>query len=176
MTRYFVKGTDKEVKVGMTVQIETLTDTDFGKGKAVVNVPVTQASLELLIKKGLVEKRDEFTVEDGKKHLELLKPYIRRFARKNKIDFPQACAILAEIAKISPVAHIEILLEQISEVLNRERTPGFSAYYLSPLNDYHTTVIPRGKGFAPVFYNNEDAKEAYKLIAPFVDELIKNGK
>lgn len=176
MTKYFVKGTDKEVKVGMTIQIETPADTDFGKGKAVVDVFVTQASLELLIKKGLVEKRDEFTAEDGKKHMELLKPYIRRFARKNKVDFPQACIILAEIAEISPVAHIEVLLEQISEVLNRERTPGFSVYYLSPLNDYHIVAVPRGKSVAPIFYNNEDAKEAYKLIAPFVDELVKNGK
>ena len=72
MVKYYLKN-GQEVKIGNTVEIRKPVDTTLGKGTATVNVLVTQATLELLIKEGFVVKKDdnEWT-ERLREHFEML--------------------------------------------------------------------------------------------------------
>lgn len=177
MVKYYLKN-GQEVKIGNTVEIQKKVDTTFGEGTATVKVPVTQASLELLIKEGFVVKKDdnEWTEEKLRRHFEMLKPYIRRFARKNKMTYDDAVHALAAIFEMSPVSHIQMLLEVMSEVMNREKPKAPSMFILSPFHGFNVycTKYVRNK-WIPRFYTEEDAKNAYMLLKPFIDEIV-NGE
>ena len=176
MVKYYAKGTTKEVKVGQTLTVEMNVNTPFGVGRTQVDVVVTQATLEELIKKGLVEKREDKAI-NAAEILESLKPYIRRFARKHDLDFPKACVILAEIYELSPRAYIQVLLEQISEVKNRgkDKSLGVTVWGLNPFMGYNVGIATKNP-CATVFLNRVDAMEAYKLLSPFIEELNNGGK
>lgn len=177
MVKYYLKN-GQEVKIGNTVEIQKTVDTTLGKGTATVSVLVTQASLELLIKEGFVVKKDdnEWTEEKLKRHLEMLKPYIRRFARKNKMTYDDAVCALAAILEMSPASHIQMLLEVMSEVMNREKPTSSYMFVMSPLHGFniYKTKYVRNK-WIPRFYSEEDAKKAYMLLKPFIDEIV-NGE
>lgn len=173
MVKYYLKSTGKEVKVGETIEVEMLADTVFGKSTAKVDVLVTQSSLEILIQKGIVVKEDDsLTEEQLKKHWDLIKPYIRRFARKEKVALPDAIAVFAYVGEISPVAHIDMLLEQIAEVKNRDKERDSQVYWLNPANNYAPSRLMGKSSCVIPFYSYSDAIEAYGLIKPFVKAMI----
>lgn len=177
MVKYYLKD-GQEVKIGNTVEIQKPIDTTLGKGTATVNVLVTQATLELLIKEGFVVKKDdnEWTEERLKGHFELLKPYIRRFARKNKMTYDDAVCALATILEMSPASHIQMLLEVMSEVMNREKSAAPVVFILSPSYDYRVSQINlKNAKLRPKFFSRADAERAYMLLKPFIDEIV-NGE
>jgi hypothetical protein len=75
----------------------------------------------------------------------------------------------AELEQVSPLAQIHVLLETISEVKNRGKSPAPIVYYLSPMCGFGiATVSLKASKFTPVFYSKDDAKEAHELIKPFL--------
>lgn len=169
--KYFIKDSDKEVKMGQTITVEQKVNTSLGEGICKTDVKVTPENVGLLVKKGFLVQKEEEKEESPatKDHWEKLKPYIRRFARKNDISLVPAILFFASLEGVSPLAHIQVLLEIISEVKNRDKSPAPTVYCLSPICGFEVAVINlRDSKFTPVFYSWDDAKEAYELIKPFL--------
>jgi hypothetical protein len=169
--KYFIKDSDKEVQMGQTIEVEQKVVTSLGEGICKTQVVVTPENVGLLVKQGfLVQKEEEKGMSPvTKEHWEKLKPYIRRFARKNDMPLIPAILFFASLEQVSPLAQIHVLLETISEVKNRGKSPAPVAYYLSPVCEFGIAIVnPKASKFVPVFYSRDDAKEAYKLIEPFL--------
>lgn len=169
--KYFIKDSDKEVQMGQTIEVEQKVVTSLGEGVCKTQVVVTPENVGLLVKQGfLVQKEEENGMPPAlKEHWEKLKPYIRRFARKNDMPLVPAILFFASLEQVSPLAQIHVLLETISEVKNRGKSPEFARYYLNPVYGFKVTMIdPKNSKFLPVFYSGNDAKEAYELIKPFL--------
>lgn len=169
--KYFIKDSDKEVQMGQTIEVEQKVTTSLGEGVCKTRVVITPESVGLLVKQGfLVQKEEENEMSPAlKEHWEKLKPYIRRFARKNDMPLVPAILFFASLEQVSPLAQIHVLLETISEVKNRGKSPAPIVHYLSPVCGFGVTMVDlKASKFAPVFYSKDDAKEAYELIKPFL--------
>lgn len=169
--KYFIKDSDKEVQMGQTIEVEQKVVTSLGEGVCKTQVVVTPENVRLLVKKGfLVQKEEENGMPPAlKEHWEKLKPYIRRFARKNDMPLVPAILFFASLEQVSPLAQIHVLLETISEVKNRGKSPNSIMFYLNPCNGFKTTIVSlRASKYCPIFFSESDAKEAYELIKPFL--------
>ena len=169
--KYFIKDSDKEVQMGQTIEVEQKVTTSLGEGVCKTQVVVTPENVGLLVKQGfLVQKEEEKGMSPAiKEHWEKLKPYIRRFARKNDMPLVPAILFFASLEEVSPLVQIYVLLETISEVKNRGKSPAPIVYYLSPTCGFEIAVVNlKASKFIPVFYSRDDAKEAYELIKPFL--------
>jgi hypothetical protein len=169
--KYFIKDSDKEVQMGQTIEVEQKVTTSLGEGICKTQVVVTPENVGLLVKQGfLVQKEEEKGMSPAsEEHWEKLKPYIRRFARKNDMPLVPAILFFASLEQMSPLAHIHVLLETISEVKNRGKSPAFAVYYLSPIFEFEVAMASsKVSKFTPVFYSKDDAMEAYELIKPFL--------
>ena len=169
--KYFIKDSDEEVQMGQTIEVEQKVTTSLGEGICKTQVVVTPKNVGLLVKQGfLVQKEEEKGMSPAtKEHWEKLKPYIRRFARKNDMPLVPAILFFASLEQVSPLAQIHVLLETISEVKNRGKSAAPTVYYLSPMCGFEIAMVNlRASKFTPVFYSRDDAKEAYELIKPFL--------
>lgn len=173
MKKYFLKNSDQELRIGQRVTIQKPMKTPFGMGTVQVEVVITQATLELLIKDGIVEVRDGF---DAKAHWEELKPYVRRLARRMKVDLPEASSFLQSLLSLSPKAHLTLLAEVIAEVKNRRLEKGSTVYWLNPANNYSPVGMTGSYNNAIVFYSAKDALDAHRLLLPFIKELVADGE
>lgn len=169
--KYFIKDSDKEVQMGQTIEVEQKVTTSLGEGICKTQVVVTPENVGLLVKKGfLVQKEEEKGMSPAlKEHWEKLKPYIRRFARKNDMPLVPAILFFASLESVSPLAQIHVLLEIISEVKNRRKSPASRVFCLSPICGFKIAMVSlEASKFTPVFYSRGDAEEAYELIKPFL--------
>ena len=172
MKKYFLKNSDQELQIGQRVLVQKPMQTPFGMGTVQAEVVITQATLELLEKEGVVEVRDDF---DVKAYVEKLKPYVRRIARKMKVDLPEASSFLQSLLSLSPKAHFTLLAEVIAEVKNRGLERGPKVYWFNPAANYMIEVIDHPNS-AAAFYSVKDALDAYKLLFPFIRELVADGE
>lgn len=169
--KYFIKDSDKEVKMGQTIEVEQKVTTSLGEGICKTQIVLTPENVGLLVKQGfLVQKEEEKEMSlDLKEHWEKLKPYIRRFARKNDMPLVPAIMFFASLEQVSPLAQIHVLLETISEVKNRGKSPNSYMFYLNPCNGFKATIVGlRASKYCPTFFSKSDAEEAYELIKPFL--------
>ena len=174
--KYFIKDSDEEVQMGQTIEVEQKVTTSLGEGICKTQVVVTPKNVGLLVKQGfLVQKEEEKGMSpDLEEHWEKLKPYIRRFARKNDMPLVPAIMFFASLEQVSPLAQIHVLLETISEVKNRGKSAAPTVYYLSPMCGFEIAMVSlRASKFTPVFYSRDDAKEAYELIKPFLAAIYE---
>lgn len=169
--KYFIKDSDKEVQMGQTIEVEQKVITSLGEGVCKTQVVITPESVELLVKQGfLVQKEEEEGMPPAtKEHWWKLKPYIRRFARKNDMPLVSAILFFASLEQVSPLAQIHVLLETISEVKNRGKSAAPTVFYLSPSNGFKPVIMNlRASRYCPTFFSKSDAEEAYELIKPFL--------
>ena len=177
MKKFFLKEDGKEIKLGEKIQISTLVDTSYGEGKAQVEVEISPATLKKLVDDGFV------TIEDDKPQktemqilFEKLKPYFRRFARKNGMSLPSCMGYFVLLSETSKRAHLLVLLETIAEVKNRDLKKGSKVYWLNPAANYKVAEVVGNHNNAVVFYSPEDAVDAYKLLLPFIKDLVADGE
>lgn len=169
MKKYFLVKNNKEIKVGDEATMTRKTDTPYGMGETTVKLKITERVLNQLVEEGLVRVEDSADEESKK-----LRPYIRRFARKNDIDFPEACMVLGILCKISPRAHFQLALETIAEMKNKGKKSVKKVWYLNPFTDYKPVIVDYKPSIIS-FYSEEDALDAYNILRPFIEEL-KNEK
>jgi hypothetical protein len=169
MKKYFLTKDNQELKVGDKITLTKSVDTSYGVGKLVTEVRVTEDILEKLVKGGhvRVEESDEF---EGM--VDRLRPYIRRIARKNQMDFPTTCGMLDVVLRTSPKAHLQLLIETIAEVKNRGKEPGKDNWHLNPLASYRPTQIAGNPTTATVFYEAGDALEAHRTLLPLIKGIL----
>jgi hypothetical protein len=163
MVKFFLKGTNQEVSVGDKVKITTPIKTPYGEVDSTFEVVVTQASLEQLIKDGLVIKSTPS-----------LKPYVRAISIKLNLSIKQTYEFLDELKSAFPYAHYYLIMETIAEVMNGEIFCK-SGYVVTPKGN----VIPitdNTKISLPIFLNKEDAEKAKELLDIFRANLPYEGK
>ena len=168
MIKYYLKNTDKEVKVGDRITISVPTSTPYGQAKCDIEVLVTQDTLNQLVKDNLVIKKEEYEI-----NLEEYKPFIRRIARKCDITFPEACELLDAIKRVSMNAHNAIMLEAMTEVFNKDKILDQNPW-VYVINSHGEVSCSRREGIIePYFIAKNDAVKALSLLRPF---LTKHGK
>ena len=178
MKKYFLKDSDQEVKMGQVIEVVTTTETPFGPVKVKKGGVVNATTLPALIKAGyIVEKEVEGF--DTAAHWVELKPYVRRLARKMEVSLPQAVIFLAGIQQLSSRGHIDILTDIIAEVENMDTFPNSTIYVLDPSDWYKVSTVDLSNSkslMMPKFLTKEGAEKAYRLIAPFVKEMLHEGE
>lgn len=175
MVKYFLKGTDQEVKVGNKIVIKVPTKTPYGEGTCEVETLVTQMSLEQLCKDGIVESKGipeppikglNSTMPDFVEY----KPFIRRLARKIHTNFETALDFLDLLHDTSLYAHNCLLLDLMAEVMNKDKIRNYTVYMINLGNKEHQAVIKELHSCdAPIFFSMEDACKALELISPFTE-------
>ena len=183
--KYFLKKNNEELKIGQTIELSTSVDTSYGPGVATTKVKVTEPVLKKLIDDGFVVEKEEDkkgseaterkTKENIIKAVVNLKPYIKRFAKSNGLDLPEAFMFLSLIADASMIAHLDILIGAIAEVKNRDKTAKDEVYFLNPASDYKPTAVTRKHNGITTFADKADAEEAYKLLLPIIRYML-DGK
>lgn len=176
MKKYFLTENNKELKVGNKIKLTASVNTSYGKGKGVIEVKVTEDTLEKLVKDGLVRVEESNEADEADEAvnteclIERLKPYIMEIAKKMHADFPTACGMLGVTYDISPKIQLQLLLETIAEVKNRGKKPGKDNWWLNPLTGYKPIKVIGSPTSATVFYEVWDALEAYKTLLPFIKD------
>ena len=166
MVKFFLKGTNQEVSVGDKVKITTPIKTPYGEVNSTFEVVVTQASLEQLIKDGLVIKSTPS-----------LKPYVKHISGKLNLSIKQTCEFLDELKSVFPFAHYTLVMEAIAEVMNSEREFKGVKYAITPKGLVTYVGNPKAKEYTtPTFYTESDALKAKELLAIFKDNLPYAGK
>ena len=169
MVKHFLKNTDQEVKIGDKIRVKVPVSTPYGNGNCEVETLITQASLEQLCKDGLVEKREiSETSVKLKLDLEDYKPYIRRLARKMGTPFNSAGDLLDILQKVSPHAHNCMLIDMMSEVMNRGKNLGDYVYIVNLGAGKPVEKVFNKNVDLPKFASFEDAQKAAILVMPFV--------
>ena len=169
MKKYFLTKNNQELKVGDKIKLTKPVNTSYGKGMVVTEIKVTENILEKLVEDGFVRVEEP---DESESMVERLKPYIRKIARKNHIDFPTACTMLSVMLEVSPKAHLQLLVETIAEVKNRDKEPGKDTWYLNPLTSYKPVQIVGNPTTATVFYEAGDALEAHRTLLPFIKDIL----
>lgn len=175
MKKYFLTKNNQELKVGDKIKlIKKRVTTLYGEGMQVIEIKVTEDTLEKLVKNGLVRVETDEADEAVNTEclIERLKPYIMEIAKKMHADFPTACGMLGVVYNISPKIHFQLLLEAIAEVKNRGKKPGKDNWWLNPLTSYKPIKVIGSPTSATVFYEVWDALEAYKTILPFIKDTL----
>ena len=171
MVKHFLKNTDQEVKIGDKIRIKVPVNTPYGNGNCEMETLVTQASLEQLYKDGLVEKREiSETPVKPKLDFEDYKPYIRRLARKMGTPFNSAGDLLYILQKVSPHAHNCMLIDMMSEVMNKGKNLGDYVYIVNLGAGEPVKKVFNKNVDLPKFASFEHAQKAAILITPFVIE------
>lgn len=179
MKKYFLKKNGQELKIGDKVQLTKSVNTSYGEGKVITEVAIdSEEILDRLVNDGFVgvEQAEPEHEEGAEALLARLKPYIRRIGRKNDLDYPTTCAMLNAVLHVSPKAHLQMLIESIAEVKNRDKHAGKSVYYLNPISSFKPVEIIGNPNSATVFFDAADALEAHSLLLPFIKDLMLNGK
>lgn len=173
MKKYFLRDNKQEVKLGDKVDLFTTTDTPYGEGRTTVVVTLTEKMLKQLIEDGLIIEKEDATGEYD--FMNGIKPYIRRFARKNGWTFPNAITFLQLLSVLCKKAHLDVLVEMVSEAKNRGKQKGEEVYFLNALNGYY----PKAVRIADVkylprmhFYDAKDALDARKLLLPVIEDIL----
>lgn len=177
MKRFFVKSTNKEVKIGDTVTLEFVTDTPFGEVTATKTLKVNGKVLEALI------KDDKVIVKEVKpNHNIIVAAALNKLAGKFKCSEAEMLEILHTIKEVNPWAAVQLLLREIAIELDTQYSNHISNseefYCLSPQDieihkmDKKSFVV---FGYAPLFRTMEDAQIAKKIIIQFLTLHPKNA-
>ena len=176
MKKFFLKEDGKEIKLGDKIQISTPVNTSYGGGIAQVKVEISPATLKKLEDDGFVTvKDDEPQKNEAQIFFENMKPYLRRFARKNGMSLPACMGYFLLLSETSKRAHLLVLLETIAEVKNRDLKRGPKVYWFNPAANYMIEVIDHPNN-AVVFYSKKDALDAYELLLPLIKDLVADGE
>lgn len=177
MKKFFLKEDGKEVKLGEKIQISTPVNTSYGEGKVHVEVEVSIATLKKLVDDGFVIiKDDEPQKTEVQIFFENMKPYFRRFARKNGMSLPACMGYFLLLSETSKRAHLLVLLETIAEMKNRDLKKGPKVYWLNPAYNYSPVEVVGNHNNAVVFYSVKDALDAHRLLLLLIKDLVADGE
>lgn len=177
MRKYFLGKTDKEVKLGSTISVREMINTSFGFNEVSFVVTLSKKNVKKLIDRGIIRVEDdkEVSVEEKFKGL---RPCIHRIFKKSPFIDESTRKMLNTLAIISPKAHLQLLIENFAEIRNKDKKIGDCTWYLNPIAGYAPVKImgkPSSTMVATVFYDEQDAKEAYSLLSDFINVII-DGK
>jgi hypothetical protein len=173
MKKFFLKEGGKEVKLGEKIQISTPVSTSYGEGKAQVEIEISPATLKKLVDDGFVIiKNDEPQKTEVQTFFENLKPYFRKFARKNDMSLSTCMGYFLFLFNTSKRALLLVLLETIAEVKNRDLKKCHMVYWLNPAANYNPVAVVGNRNNAIVFYSAKDALDAHKLLLPLIKNLV----
>lgn len=177
MRKYFLGKTDKEVKLGSTISVREMINTSFGFNEVSFVVTLSKKNVKKLIDRGIIRVEDDNEMNVEKK-FEGMAPCIHRIFKKS--PFIDRCTrdMFSVLASISPKAHLQLLIENFAEIRNKDKKIGDCTWYLNPIAGYAPVKImgkPSSTMVATVFYDEQDAKEAYSLLSDFINVII-DGK
>ena len=178
MRKYFLGKTNREVKLGSTISVRENVNTSFGFNEVSFVVTLSKKNVKKLIDGGIIRVKDdkEVSVEEKFKGL---RPCIHRiFGKASFIKESSTGKFLEALARISPKARLQLLIENFAEIRNKNKKIGDCTWYLNPIAGYAPIKImgkPSSTMVATVFYDEQDAKEVYSLLSDFINAVI-DGK
>lgn len=174
MRKYFLGKTDREVKLGSTISVRDRVNTSFGFNEVGFVVTLNKKNVKKFIDRGIIREEDDNEI-DVEKKFECMAPCIHSIFKKSPFVSKKLLNILANI---SPKAHLQLLIENFSEIRNKDKKIGDCTWYLNPIAGYAPVKImgkPSSTMLATVFYDEQDAKEVYSLLSDFINAII-DGK
>ena len=177
MKKYFLGKTDREVKLGSNISVREKVNTSFGFNEVGFVVTLSKKNVKKFIDRGIIRVEDdnEMSVE---KRFEGMMPCVHRIFKKSPFINVSTEKFLDALARISPKAHLQLLIENFAEIRNKGKKVGDCTWYLNPIAGYAPIKImgkPSSTMVATVFYDEQDAKEVYGLLSDFINAVI-DGK
>lgn len=177
MRKYFLGKTDKEVKLGSTISVREMVNTSFGFNEVGFVVTLSKKNVKKFIDRGIIRVEDDKEM-DVEKKFENMALCIHRIFKNSPFTHDFSKKFLDTLANISPKAHLQLLIENFAEIRNKDKKIGDCTWYLNPIAGYAPVKImgkPSSTMVATVFYDEQDAKEAYSLLSDFINVII-DGK
>lgn len=178
MRRYFLGKTDREVKLGSTISVREKVNTSFGFNEVGFVITLNKKNVKKLIDRGIIRVEDDNEM-DVEKKFEGMMPCIHKiFGKTPFINESSTGKFLDVLARISPKAHLQLLIENFAEIRNKNKKIGDCTWFLNPIAGYAPVKImgkPSSTMLATVFYDEQDAKEVYSLLSDFINVII-DGK
>lgn len=106
MSKYFLKESGEEVKIGDTIVIRKEVKTPLGRGTMIIEKVVTEDNVSLLVKEGILVidiEKENFT------------SYIKQVAESHNMSFEQAVCLLFDMSKVDTFTALHLLLKAASE-------------------------------------------------------------
>ena len=177
MKKYFLGKTNREVKLGSNISVRENVNTSFGFNEVGFVVTLNKKNIKKFIDRGIIRVEDdnEMSVE---KRFEGMMPCVHRIFKKSPFINVSTEKFLDALARVSPKAHLQLLIENFAEIRNKGKKIGDCTWYLNPIAGYAPVKImgkPSSTMVATVFYDEQDAKEVYSLLSDFINVVI-DGK
>ena len=163
------------MKIGNKIRIKAPINTPYGEATYEVDVLITEASLQQLIKDGIVEKRVIQPEPPKIPTIDRYKPFIRRLARKLEVSYPAAEEFLAILKVASPYAHNCLMIDLMADVMNRGKEFGQYVFTVNLKEGEQIRKVFNKNVDQPKFASFDDVVKASILITPFVLEA-RHGK
>ena len=180
MEKYFLKN-GKEVKIGDALAKEGIYNHPlFGDCKTVQTIAVTEDSLPILIKEGIVIKKDVASDTDIPMSLTY---YMQKIADKLGWKVEKVANYLTNADTILPAAAFSMILREIAIELDKKYVDHIcnspEIYVVSMLDSRITKAnkanIKNYRNFA-AFRSIEDARIACRITKDILKEMFKSGK
>lgn len=174
MKKYFIKGSNTEVKLGDKFTVVRDCDTTLGEGKTIVSVVVTNSNIDSLIEEGILEVKD---IYDNKSYVDYFNTYMAKrepeYTYYTQNDIIESCEIIGYNIVL------QVVLKEIADTLNSNYNEPIekskSIYAISLTNG----KIARLNKDCIVNYNNfaafrtfEDVAYARAVVTPLLIKMF----
>ena len=163
MSKYFLKESGEEVKIGDTIVIRKEVKTPLGKGTMIIEKVVTEDNVSLLVKKGILVidiEKENFT------------NYIKQVAESHNMSYEQAICLLFDMSKTDAFTALYLLLKAASEKAMkyyRGDTEVIVNLHNGKLHD--TKVVNDIHSHLPVFPTKEVAEKAIATLEGLFEKV-----
>lgn len=179
MEKFILKQNGKEVKIGDKLVKQGLMDTPLGRGFVIQEIIIDEETIPELLRMGVIEPIKENKTVDVPVEITF---YIEKIANKMNCHIKKVINHLNAITLVYPAASASLLLKEVAIELDKKYKDHISKspeiYVISVLDGQIVKAnkdhIKNYRNFA-AFRSIEDAKTAYNIVKPFMEEMFKDA-
>lgn len=170
--KYIFKKNNKEIKIGDTITLSEAIETQYGKGEAVTTVTLNEENIKRMVADGIVEKVEDKKGINADEVTEKLFPLVLSMCKEYKIIPSHLLETFFITSKISIFPAFMLILKELVKTCNAGKKRKGPKWWLNPLYGFKVTPVVN-EAHVYSFYREDDAREAYNTLKPFIDAAIK---
>lgn len=173
MKKYKIKSTGEPVAEGDTIEKTIKKETSFGSYCSIETILITKDIIPTLLKEGVLVEDTPQTEQIAE---DLLLKVIHKIGKKLDLSEHEVVIILDSLNKSYKVAVLNILMKELSMILNKNKKFGEIAYAISLINGNIIPVNTPKQGYTTLFTCEEDAILAKNTLSAQFDLMYGKQK
>lgn len=168
MSKYFLKESGKEVKIGDTIEVEKEVRTPLGRGNLIVDVVITEDNIPLLTKEGIIKVLNEPAI---------FKTYVERIPKSHDMDSMCTAYFMSVLLGSDKFVALCLLLKAASDIAMENYT-GVECAIINLHNGYIYKYSDKKNALPtmPVFPTIEDAEATKAVLKELFIKVYGNNK